>query len=349
MARSPSVQVFRNRPCDCPSRAPRRACRCTAPRFGPRQDRRILSRTAPVDFHSPSSFGSLDTQLSPIEYPQSPESSYSITSHNYGSSVTCSTADLEDQRHTSPPFVATPTGSEVSSGYPQQYPYQPRYERFHPSHSWTWPPFGGDSQGCEMPHFHRCGTVLMLTVFAVSPVDQSTHVLAGIDGNPHNEEAVRLAHRPVEFVSTQGPSPTQHQQYPKIYEPWNTHSLRSHEITMLDSETSQPVVIETALSPTSSNEKSSRRNGPLSARARKNANLVRQLGACRRCVYMKETVSLFFCLSPMFDLLRQCDEGMPCKNCDGKNGRKWKAGCMRDRLDDLRDVLFPRERIPSSM
>jgi hypothetical protein len=92
-------------------------------------------------------------------------------------------------------------------------------------------------------------------------------------------------------VSPQGPSPTQHQQYPKIYEPWTTQALRSQEITMLDPDTSQPVIIETALSPTSSNERSSRRQGPLSAAARKNANLVRQLRACRRCVYMKETVS----------------------------------------------------------
>ena len=59
---------------------------------------------------------------------------------------------------------------------------------------------------------------------------------------------------------------------------------------VLDQQGPQPSVLDTALSPTSSSERGSRRNGPLSPEARRNANIVRQLRACRRCVYMKETV-----------------------------------------------------------
>jgi hypothetical protein len=149
MARSPSIQAITNNPCACSSRGPRRACRCVSSGSAPRKARRLLSRTAsPIDIQSPSSFGSLDTQLTSIDGPQSPDSTYSIVSYDNGSSVTGSTADLEDTRHTSPPYVATPASSEGSFGYPQQYSYPPQYERFHPSHSWTWPTYGGVGQNC---------------------------------------------------------------------------------------------------------------------------------------------------------------------------------------------------------
>ena len=124
----------------------------------------------------------------------------------------------------------------------------------------------------------------------VSPTEHPAHLLAGLDRIAQSDEAVRLARQRLEFVSPQGPSPTQHQQYPKRHGPWTTQSLRSEDLMVLDQEV-PPTVLDTALSPTTSSEKASRRNGPLSAEARRNANIVRQMGACRRCVYMKEPVT----------------------------------------------------------
>ena len=122
------------------------------------------------------------------------------------------------------------------------------------------------------------------------PFEQPSHLLAGIDRVAQSDEAARLARQRLEFVSPQGPSPTQHQQYPKRHEPWNTESLRSEDPMVLDQRSPSFPVPENSLSPTSSNDKGSRRNGPLTAEARRNANIVRQMRACRRCVYMKEPV-----------------------------------------------------------
>lgn len=149
MARSPSA--FRNPPCDCLTRSPRRACRCSPRRPSPRKDRRVFSRIeGQLDFQSYQSYGSLDTQLTSIEEPQSPGSTYSTASHDNASSVTSTTADLEEQRQTSPPFVATPASSESSFGYPQQYFYQQQDDRFAPTHSWTWPSYGREGHSCML-------------------------------------------------------------------------------------------------------------------------------------------------------------------------------------------------------
>ena len=150
MARSPSAS--RNHP-DCLNRTPRRACRCPSRRRGPRKDQQILSRIE-EQINLYQAFGSLDTELtSSIEGPQSPESIYSFVSQENGSSVTNTTADLEEQRHTSPPFVATPASSDASFVYPStQYYYLQQPDRFsppnYPSHSWTWPPYGREGQSC---------------------------------------------------------------------------------------------------------------------------------------------------------------------------------------------------------
>lgn len=147
MARSPSA--IRQRPCDCLSRLPRRTCRCLPRRTTVRTDRRVLSRIeGQADFQSYQSYGSLDTQLTSIEEPQTPESIYSTASHDNGSSVTSTTADLEQQRQTSPPFVATPAGSESSFGYPQQYFYEQTQDRFTLGQSWTWPTYGREGHSC---------------------------------------------------------------------------------------------------------------------------------------------------------------------------------------------------------
>jgi hypothetical protein len=37
----------------------------------------------------------------------------------------------------------------------------------------------------------------------------------------------------------------------------------------------------------------------------------------------------------------KCDAGFPCNNCQGKKGRKWKLGCIRDTLYKRADLLFP--------
>ena len=152
MARSPSG--FRNNSCDCLSRPRRRTYRCPCYRSDARKDRRILSRIEEqIQSRSYQPFGSLDTQLTSAEGPQSPESTFSVSSYDNGSSVTSSTADLEEERHTSPPFVATPTSSDASFEYPnQQYLYQNRQDRLiplsYPTHSWTWPTYGRGSQNC---------------------------------------------------------------------------------------------------------------------------------------------------------------------------------------------------------
>ena len=294
MARSPSA--FRTPSCDCLSRS-RRACRCPSRRRGPRKDRPILSRIeGQIDFQSLQSFDSLDTQLtSSLEEAYSPDSTYSFVSHDNASSVTSTTADLEEQRHTSPPFVATPASSDASFGYPPPQYFDPRrQDRFtppsYPHHSWTWPTYGRGSQSCTSNHSGPPSVTDCFLVSPISPVLQPAHLLAGIDRISQSDEAARLARQRLEFVSPQGPSPTQHQQYPKIHDPWNTQRLRHEDLMVLDHQRPQPPPLDTALSPTSSNERGSRRNGPLSAEARKNANIVRQMGACRRCVYMKEPV-----------------------------------------------------------
>jgi hypothetical protein len=151
MARSSSV--LRSSSCDCLSRSPRRTCRCPSRQPGPRRDRRLLSRIEQqVNFRGYQSFSSLDTQLpSSIEGPHSPDSTYSIVSYDNASSVNSTTADLEDQRHFSPPFVATPASSDASFAYPpHQYCYSQRQDRFpppsYPQHSFTWPPYGRELQ-----------------------------------------------------------------------------------------------------------------------------------------------------------------------------------------------------------
>lgn len=294
MARSPSVA--RSPPCDCLNCAPRRTCRCPSRRRDRGKDRPILSRIEEqIDFRSYQSFGSLDTQLiSSLEGSQSPESTYSFASHDNGSSVTSSTADLEEQRHTSPPFVTTPASSDASFSYPPSYFYAPQQDQFpppsYPQHSWTLPSYARGGQSCKLHGTLSIPTSHCPPVSPRSPLDRPANVLVGIDNLSQSNEAARFARGRLEFVSAQGPSPTRHQHYPRRYEPWHTQSLRQEDLMVLDQQRPQPPVVDTALSPTSSSERGSRRNGPLSAEARRNANIVRQMGACRRCAYMKETV-----------------------------------------------------------
>ena len=295
MARS--LSVARSPPCDCFSRAPRRTCRCPARCRDRGKDRPILSRVEEqIDFRSYQSFGSLDTQLiSCLDGPKSPESTYSFPSHDNGSSVTSSTADLEEQRHTSPPFVGTPASSDASLSYPPpSYFYAPPQDQFlppsYPHRSWPWPSYAQEGQSCKLHATSLKPTSHYVPVSPRSLLDRPANVLVGIDNLSQSNEAARFARGRLEFVSAQGPSPTQHQHYPQRHEPWHTQSLRQEDLMVLDQQGPQPPVVNTALSPTSSSERGSRRNGPLSAEARRNANVVRQIGACQRCAYMKETV-----------------------------------------------------------
>ena len=163
MARSPA-SAYRSPPCDCISRTPRRACRCPSRRPGPRKDRKILSRIEEHSgFQSPQSFNSLDTQFaSSFQGSQSSGSAYSSGSYDDASSVTSTTVDLEEQRHTSPPFVATPTSSEASFSYhPSQY-FQPTTQQVfsppcYPVHANTWPSDGQHNRRCKFisPQEHK--------------------------------------------------------------------------------------------------------------------------------------------------------------------------------------------------
>lgn len=97
---------------------------------------------------------------------------------------------------------------------------------------------------------------------------------------------------------------------------------------LLDSPSDLTLSPDTVQSPTSSVERNSRRIGPLTAAQRRNANEVRQVRACLRCAYMKET----------------CNEGTPCNNCQSKkNGRKWRLHCIRQHLHERVEVLFPTQ------
>lgn len=101
--------------------------RCSC--LDPRAHQCVLKRTRAPKYQHPSfkarypagnrepfvSLIEIESQLASIEGPGSPESSYSVVSHDY--SVSSTTAELDYQRHLSP-ALATPTSSEISFSYP---------------------------------------------------------------------------------------------------------------------------------------------------------------------------------------------------------------------------------------
>jgi hypothetical protein len=156
-----------------------------------------------------------------------------------------------------------------------------------------------------------------LTQTIVTPTESTSSSLAGIQTSPEIDSFVH----PAEF--TNGPTPTRLQRLPQSYGPWAPYHLRQDDLMNLDTDSS-PSSHNSALSPASSSGRA-RRVGPLTQEGRRNANKVRDVGACLRCSCMKE----------------KCDDGNPCGRCGNKIGRKWKLGCLRDRLEQRVDYFFP--------
>lgn len=159
-----------------------------------------------------------------------------------------------------------------------------------------------------------------LTIPATPPESTGSSVV-GIVSSPETES---FPYRRLEFISQHGPNPPQLQQIPRQAGPWSGYPLRHDDPMVIDS-TSSPSSQSSVLSPGSNPERGARRLGPLSTEGRRNANQVRDIGACLRCSSMKE----------------RCDKGKPCSNCHEKKTRKWKMGCIRDQLNDRTDLLFP--------
>jgi hypothetical protein len=65
--------------------------------------------------------------------------------------------------------------------------------------------------------------------------------------------------------------------------------------------------------------KTGRRSGPLHPEQRKQASLIRSIGACIRCRCLKKT----------------CDPGLPCVNCQPHHNRLWQTPCTRLDIKDL--------------
>lgn len=69
----------------------------------------------------------------------------------------------------------------------------------------------------------------------------------------------------------------------------------------------------------SPSDKKGRRQGPLTANKRQHASLVRKVGACLRCKFLKKT----------------CGEGDPCHGCQPSHARLWQVPCTRLDIKDL--------------
>ena len=316
------------RRCSCQSRADHR-CRCYPYSTSGRRGRPVHSPIQPTGriYDGFNSFEAHEHHLIQIDGSQSPDSTFSVVSLDDASiasgSLTSTTAELDRQRLFSP-VIGTPASSEASSGfydYPCHYdqeryvvPIQPEYQ--------PWHTFGG-GQYCCKSLCTESRQIIPLTP-TVSPVDHRSSQLAGIAQSASYDDAARYIQPRIEFVSPNGPSPTSHQRYPQIPEPWSGHPLRGEDPMVLD-QNLDPIPL--VASPTSSNgEKGGRRIGPLTQQQRKKANAVRVKGACLRCSYMKET----------------CDDHEDgCANCEQKKGRKWKLGCVRRKLSEQIEFLFP--------
>ncbi|ETN38294.1 uncharacterized protein HMPREF1541_06325 [Cyphellophora europaea CBS 101466] len=162
-------------------------------------------------------------------------------------------------------------------------------------------------------------SAISLLTRSVTPPDSTDSTVVGIVSSPETESFPRQR---VEFLN--GSAPAQLQRYPQTTGPWTGYPLRQNDPMLID--TPSPSSNGSALSPSSSNaERSSRRLGPLSIEGRRNANQVRDIGACLRCSCMKE----------------KCDRNLPCGNCHDKKGRKWKLGCVRETLEYRGKHLFP--------
>jgi hypothetical protein len=249
-------------------------------------------------------------QPSPYHYSPSPYSEGALTpgstissgplSRTVSPCLTTSSLAVEYQHHLSPLVVPT-SDIEQHPGfvYLNQTPHIPGHAQCPPQH-YGW--------------YEQQDTGLL------TPPESTSSSLAGINASPETDSYVRQR---VEFISPTGPTPTQIQHYPRVAGPWTGQQLRQDDVMVLDHQSPPGSSNGSAFSP--SQERGSRRLGPLTVDQRKNANLVREKGACLRCSCMKE----------------KCDAGFPCNNCQGKKGRKWKLGCIRDTLYKRADLLFP--------
>ena len=81
----------------------------------------------------------------------------------------------------------------------------------------------------------------------------------------------------------------------------------------------KPVVTAKGAKKASPSDKKGRRQGPLTANKRQHASLVRKVGACLRCKFLKKT----------------CGEGDPCHGCQPSHARLWQVPCTRLDIKDL--------------
>lgn len=258
-----------------------------------------------------------------VEDPPTPNSTLSSDSisRNLSPCLTNASLAVECSRHLTPFGVATP-GSEDSSGFVYiNPPYQPG-----PTYEYAQPlPSSGHwhnhRQSAGIGKYKTITSTRLMLIVPVTPPESTGSSVVGIIPSPETES---FPQRRLEFISPHGPIPTQQQQIPRHTGPWSGYPLRQDDLMVIDS-TPSPSSQSSVLSPGSNPERGARRLGPLSSEGRKNANQVRDIGACLRCSSMKE----------------RCDKGMPCSNCRDKKTRKWKMGCVRDQLDTRTHLLFP--------